>query len=567
MPSRRTLLATLAAPLLGQGVATRNVKPQPRGKPSGRPFHARFTDIAAQAGLREPTIYGEAARKDYIVEATGCGCAFLDYDRDGWMDILLLGGSRLSGLAPESSLRLYRNRRDGTFEDVTRAAGLIRPGWASAVTVADDLVFVTYWGRNVLYKIRDGRFIDVTRESGLGATDAWHSGCTWIDYDRDGHLDLFVASYVDYDLKTTPKPGENPNCNWKGIPVNCGPRGLKTGRCWLYRNNGDGTFTDVSEKSGVAKARGSYCMTAVAADFDNDGWPDLYVACDSTPSFLFRNYRDGTFREEGIERGVALNEDGMEQAGMGLGIGDANLDGHLDIFKTHFSDDTNVLYLNNAKGEFSDATATGGLEVETRFTGWGAGVADFDNDGLPDLFLATGSVYPEVERALPAYPYRTPRQIFRNLGDARFEQLIATGGPGIEAAHSSRGAAFGDFDNDGDVDILVVNLGEAPSLLRNDTLAPAKGGGHWIKIEPVGPKSLGARVTVRYGGRVQAQEAMASGSYYSANDPRLHFGLGAADKADVEIRWLGGPVERHAGVAVDRMYRARMGVKLNSSGP
>ncbi len=335
------------------------------------------------------------------------------------------------------------------------------------------------------------------------------------------------------------------------MPVNCGPRGLPPGFVQLYHNNGDGTFTDVSRQSGVAAATRSYPMTAVAADYDNDGWPDIYVACDSTPSWLFRNQHDGTFREEALERGVALSEDGLEQAGMGVGVGDYDLDGNLDIFKTHFADDTNVLYRNDGKGNFDDVTIRAGIGVETRYVGWGAGIVDLDNDGLPDLFFVTGSVYPEVERKLPAYPFRTPRLVFRNLGDGRFEELIEEAGPGVAAAHTSRGCAFGDFDNDGDMDILVMNMNEPPSLLRNDV----SGGGHWLKVLLVGVTSnrsaIGARVVARYGGRTQAQEVTAQSSFYSANDRRLHFGLGAAASADLAIRWPNGATR------ADRRRRGR----------
>jgi hypothetical protein len=294
-------------------------------------------------------------------------------------------------------------------------------------------------------------------------------------------------------------------------------------------------------------------MTAVAADYDNDGWPDVYVACDSTPSWLFRNQHDGTFREEALERGVALSEDGVEQAGMGIAIGDYDLDGHLDIFKTHFADDTNVLYRNDGKGYFDDFTIRAGLGVETRFVGWGAGIVDLDNDGFPDVFLVTGSVYPEVELTLPAYPFRTPRLVFRNLGDGRFEELIEEAGPGVAAAQVSRGCAFGDFDNDGDMDILVMNMNAPPSLLRNDVSS----GGHWLKVLLVGTSSnrsaIGARVTARYGNRVQAQEVTAQSSFYSANDRRLHFGLGAAISAELMIRWPSGATERITGVEADQL--------------
>ncbi len=576
MPWTRRRLLTLAAiplgRLLGQGVASRGVKPLPRGKPSGLPFHAKFTDVARQAGLTAPVIYGGVDRKDYILETIGCGAAFFDYDNDGWLDIFLLSGTRLDGTPEGATNRLYKNNRDGTFTDVTEKAGLARTGWASAVAVGDynndgfEDLFVTYWGQNILYRNNgDGTFTDVTKEAGLlDARRRWGAGCTFVDYNRDGYLDLFVSNYLEFDFAKVPKPGGNINCTWKGIPVNCGPRGLPPGTHSLYRNNGDGTFTDVSVASGVARATGTYGMTVVAADFDNDGWPDIYVACDSTPSLYFRNNRDGTFTEEGLERGVALNEDGMEQAGMGLGVGDYDLDGNLDIFKTHFSDDTNILYRNNGKGVFEDMTIRAGLAVETRFVGWGAGIVDLDNDGWPDIFFVTGSVYPEVERHLPAYPYRTPRVIFRNLGNGRFEELIEEGGPGVAAAHASRGCAFGDFDNDGDVDILIVNMNEPPSLLRNDL----GGRNHWLKVKLIGTKSnrsaIGARVICRYADRRQVQEVLSQSSFYSVNDSRLHFGLGAAEAADLEVRWPSGAVEKYANVAADCVVVIKEGTGIVS---
>jgi enediyne biosynthesis protein E4 len=573
MISRRELLILLACsarPAFGQGVSSRGVKPHPRGKPSGRPFPARFTDVAKQAGLVHPIVYGGVEKKTYIVEVVGCGAAFLDYDNDGWLDVFVLSGTRLDGPPPGTTNRLYKNNRNGTFTDVTEKAGLLRTGWASAVTVGDydndgfDDLFITYYGQNVLYRNNgDGTFTDVTEKAGLRHSAVrYGSGCTWVDYDRDGRLDLFVANYLNTTIEKLPKPGENADCRWKGVPVNCGPRGLPTGFVQLFHNNGDGTFRDVSRESGVGAASGGYPMTAVVIDADDDGWPDVYVACDSTPSWLFRNQKDGTFREEGLERGVALSEDGMEQAGMGLGAGDFDLDGHLDVFKTHFADDTNVLYRNDGKGYFDDFTIRAGIGVETRYVGWGAGMFDLDNDGFPDIFLVTGSVYPEVERTLPAYPARTPRLVFRNLGDGRFEELIEEAGPGIAATHSSRGCAFGDFDNDGDVDILVMNMNEPPSLLRNDV----SGNGHWLKVLLAGVASnrsaIGARVTARYGGRTQVQDVAAQSSFYSANDRRLHFGLGAATSADLAVRWPNGATEQIPKVEADQLVVIREGTGI-----
>ena len=551
---------------LPQGVATRNVFPQPRGKPSGLPFHAHFTDVAATAGLIHPIVYGGLDRKDYIIETVGCGIAFFDFDNDGWLDIFVPCGSRMENAPAEATNRLYKNNRDGTFTDVTVKAGMIRTGWACGVTIADynndgfDDIFLTYYGQNVLYRNNgDGTFTDVTKEAGLlyPGPGRWGSGCTFIDYDRDGHLDLFLATYVDLNQGKLPKPGENPFCNFKGIPVNCGPRGLALGATYLYRNQGDGTFVEVTAKAGLAKATKTYAMTAVAADLDKDGWTDLYVASDSTPSLLFRNHHDGTFTEEGAERGAALSDDGTEQAGMGIAVGDYDLDGNLDLFKTHFSDDTSILYHNDGTGNFTDVTNKSGVAVETRYISWGTGFADFDNDGLPDLAVVTGSVYPEVERKFPRYPLKTPRMIFRNLGNSRFEELIEEAGPGIAAPHCSRGCAFGDFDNDGDVDMLIANLNEPPSLLRNDVA----GGGNWIKVLLIGTVSnrsaIGSTVLAKYGSYQQIQTVMAQSSFYSVSDRRLHFGLGKATEADLEIRWTNGFVEVIKGVSANHLVTVR----------
>jgi len=560
-------ISASAERLLAQGVATHAAKPLARPAPSGRLFNAHFVDVASSAGLHAPVIYGEAESKKYILEATGCGCAFLDYDNDGWMDIFLLSGTRLQDPPAATSNRLYKNNRDGTFTDVTEKAGLTAVGWASGVCVGDynndgfEDLFCTYFGQNRLYRNNgDGTFTDVTKAVGLWNEQArWGAGCSFLDYNRDGHLDLFVSNYVRFSIEHAPVPGENTNCNWKGIPVECGPRGLPTGRHSLYRNNGDGTFADVSQQAGIARATESYGMTVVTADLDEDGWPDIYVACDSTPSLLFMNNHDGTFREEGVVRGVALSDDGAEQAGMGLGVGDYDLDGHLDLFKTHFADDANGLYHNDGEGNFDDVTRSSRIGVETRYICWGAGIVDLDNDGYPDLFMVTGNVYPEVERKLPQYANKTPRAVFRNLGNGTFEELVEQAGPGVAEAHCSRGCAFGDFDNDGDLDILVVNLNEPPSLLRNDLTGKQQ----WIKVKLEGIKSnrsaIGARVLVRYGGKVQAQAVLSQSSFYSCNDPRLHFGLGAFNQVDVEIFWPNGLHETFKRIPANQLITLREG--------
>jgi hypothetical protein len=546
------------------------------------PFGVSFVDVASQAGLPRPVVYGGIETKKYIIETNGCGVAFLDYDEDGWMDVLLLSGTRLDGIDKndEPTNRLYRNNHDGTFSDVTDKAGLRRTGWASSICVGDydndghDDLFITYWGRNVLYHNNgNGTFTDVTARAGLDTTETrWGSGCTFIDYDGDGNLDLFVANYLTFDLAKAPVPGVSATCVWKGIPVNCGPKGLPFARNWLYRNNGKGSFTDVSRVAGIATSddvvKGRYAMTAVAADFTGDGWTDIYVACDSTASILYRNNRDGTFTDIALESGVAYNEDGNAQAGMGLGIGDYNRDGKIDIFKTHFADDTPILYRNAGQERFEDVTAVTGLTSITRFVSWGAGMPDLDNDGWPDIFFVTGSVYPEVEKFFKDYPYRGPRVVFRNLGGNRFENVTSGSGPGATELHSSRGCAFGDFDNDGDLDVLIMNMNEPPSLLRNDY----KGGNHWLKVRVEGEKAnrsgIGARVVVTTAGLQSAQPVLSQSSYYSHDDMRLNFGLGKSLKADrVDVYWPGGRVDSVKDVQADQMITIKEGIGVSAKQP
>jgi hypothetical protein len=530
------------------------------GGPQDDGWAVSFIDVAAQAGLVHPSIYGGVERKRFIIETNGSGVAFVDYDNDGWPDALVLSGTRLEedkrqdarwpdGEAPTN--RLYRNEHGTRFRDVTDAAGLRRTGWASSVCAGDydndgwtDL-FITYYGQNVLYHNDRGRFEDVTAKAGLSDKGTrWGSGCTFLDYDRDGKLDLFVANYLVLDLPTTPEPGQGPSCLWKGLPVNCGPKGLPTDVNLLFHNDGEGRFRDVSEASGISKVTGRYSMTAAAADLDGDGWTDIYVACDSTAAILYRNRHDGTFSDVALQSGAAVSELGSAQAGMGLAVGDFDRDGILDLFKTHFADDIPALYRGLGRGQYEDVAVAAGLGVQNRYVEWGAGTPDLDNDGWQDLFYATGNVYPEIEAKLPGYPHRGPKVVFRNRGGGRFEDVSARSGPGATAAHSSRGVSFGDYDNDGDLDALVMNMNEPPSLLRNDYSGP----NGWLELSLVGKASnrsaIGAIVVVESAGRRQARAVLSQSSYYSHDDLRLHFGLGSAPKADlVQVLWPSGSIE------------------------
>jgi enediyne biosynthesis protein E4 len=535
-----------------------------------------FTDVAERAGLVQASIYGGIDRKRFIIETNGCGTAFVDYDNDGWIDALVLSGTRLApGTRADSNddrdrtpSHLYRNQHDGTFRDVTVSAGLAKIGWASSVCAGDydndgfiDL-FITYYGANVLYhNLGNGRFEDATMKVGLPSGERrWGSGCAFVDYDRDGHLDLFVANYLKFDLATAPEPGTGSNCTWKGVPVNCGPKGLATDTNLLYHNDTRGGFTDVSSSSGIDRVTGRYSMTALAADFDADGWSDIYVASDSTAAILYRNNHDGTFTDVAIPSGAAYNENGNPQAGMGVAAADYDSDGRLDVLKTHFADDVPALYRNLGNFLFEDVATRAGLAVENRFVEWGAGMPDLDLDGRPDIVYVTGNVYPEVEVRMPQYPHRGPRVIFRNARESglRFENVTTASGPGATAPHSSRGAAFGDFDNDGDIDALVMNMNEPPSLLRNDYT----GRNHWIELQLEGAPSnrtaIGALITVTVNGRSSTRAVLSQSSYYSHDDMRLHFGLGGTNRAEsIVVRWPSGTVQSLSDVAGDRVVRIR----------
>lgn len=575
-----TLLATvlgLAPWAWGQGMISGGARPAPRAKLSGKPWPLAFTDAAAEAGLSFRYTYGHETKKKFVVEANGAGTAFLDYDGDGLMDIFLVNGSLLEGAPATATNRLYRNLGGGRFGDVTKATRMDRNGWGNGVCSGDidndgrtDL-YVTYWGRNALFRNTGGAFEDIAEKSGTaGSGREWSTGCSFIDYDRDGHLDLLVTRYVNFDMRNTPAPGAHAYCLWKGSPVYCGPRGLPFGSLALYHNRGDGTFEDVSEKSGISAPRNYYAFTAVTADLDGDNWPDLYVACDSTPSIFFRNERNGTFRDIATETGLAYNDNGAEQAGMGLSVGDFDNDGRLDITKTNFTGDYPNLYRNLGRGLFTDISMKAGLAVNPDFVLWGTGFADLDNDGWKDLLQVSGHVYPEVQQIDAREPYKRQRLVYRNLGNGKFEDVSALSGPGILEARSSRGAAFGDFDNDGDIDVVVMNMHDGPSLLRNDL----KGTNHWVKLLLRGTKSnraaIGAVVTLHTSAGIQADAVLSQSSFLSANDPRLHFGLGALDKADkITVRWPSGAEETFPGVAADALYElvegsgqaARLGMK------
>ena len=509
----------------------------------------QYFDVAQQAGLTIPNVWGGIDHKRVIVETKGSGLAFFDYDNDGWLDIYLTNGNRLGAHWPagqEPISHLYKNNRDGTFTDVTEKSGLGRTGWQTGVCVGDydndgwDDLFCCFWGHNILFHNNgNGTFTDVTKKAGLAQEKGrWGTGCTFLDYDRDSHLDLFVCNFIKLDPDKPPTPEDMSFCQWKGVPTMCGPRGLPGDTNILYHNNGDGTFTDVSEKAGILKPGPRYSITAVSYDFDNDGWPDIYIAVDSEPSILFKNNHDGTFTDVAVMAGCAYNDDGHEQAGMGIGVADYDCDGWLDIFKTNFADDTSDLYHNNGDGTFSDLSFTSGLAINSNYVAWGCGFIDYDNDGWADIVQVNGHVYPEIDNYNFGETFKNPRLVYKNLGNGRFKDVSTEMGPGIGARFSSRGAAFGDYDNDGGMDMLILNMNDLPSLLHN------VGGNrqNWIKIKLVGTKcnrtAIGARVRVTTGKHTQMDEVHSGTSVMSQSDLRLHFGLGQAEMADsIEVKW------------------------------
>jgi hypothetical protein len=581
-------------------------RPAPKGAASpvsGTPLGVQFVDVAKDAGLTVETIFGGEHRNKYLLETTGCGVAFFDYDQDDWLDIFLVNGWRLEGFAKgkEPYCHLFKNNRDGTFTDVTIGSGLEhKTGWGQACCVGDynndgwNDLFVTYYGQNALYQNNgNGKFTDVTKEAGLLQDRLrWNSGCSFLDYDRDGHLDLFVGNYIDLDLKKTPLP-EDANCTYKGIVVACGPPGLDGGKNLLYRNKGDGTFEDVSQKSGMWGVLGTYALSCAACDLDGDGWPDIYVANDSTSATFYVNQKDGTFKDAAIEAGVAYSPDGKPQAGMGVSVGDFNRDGMPDIVKTNFAGDTDSLYMNLGDGSFDDRTYQAGLGMNTRLLGWGVSFIDIDNDGWLDILVANGHVYPEVDGTQVDAAYAERKYLYRNLRQGQFEDVSMLGGSGITANVPARGFAIGDYDNDGDLDAVVNCVNAGPQLLRCDSSLNR----NWIKIRVVGKKSnragIGAKIKVvaktattgnreqGTGNREQAsgirdqasasetaaltqiEEVKSCNGYYSASDLRIHFGLGEAKKVDlVEIRWPSGQVDTLKDLDANRLYVIEEGGKV-----
>jgi hypothetical protein len=544
---------------LAQGVATGGSAVPARPLRAGmKPPTVQYRDIAAQAGLIGIDISGSETSKQYIVEATGNGVAIFDFDNDGLPDIFLVNSGTLGTDAVQPKHFLYHNLGGLKFEDVTDKSGIKPTGWGQGVCVGDvdnhghpDL-FITQWGQNVLYRnLGNGTFKDESKERGLlSPKPRWSTGCAFLDFNRDGFLDLVVVHYVDFDLAHTPHPGQTSQCQWKGKSVMCGPRGLPPETLSFYQNDGHGNFIDVSDQVHISGPRNYYGFTALTGDFDNDGWPDIFVACDSTASLYYHNMGGKMFEEIGVRAGLAYNEDGREQAGMGAAAADFDGDGLLDIFKTNFADDTHTMYKNQGRNIFEDDTIGSGLAVNTKYLGWGTAFLDFDNDGWKDLIVANGHVYPEVDTGHTAEKYKQPRLLYWNRGDGQFFDVSAQGGPGITDGHSSRGLAVGDLDNDGSEEVIISNIGEAPSLLKN---LASSGNSLLVRALTSGRDAIGARITVTAGGHKQIDEVRSGGSYMSQNDFRLHFGLGTASTADVSVRWLDGKVENFKSAAAGQI--------------
>ena len=534
-----------------------------------------FSDITKQSGLDKFHHRSGTAKKESIIETPGSGVALLDYDNDGWLDVYLLNGSTIAafkGNEPPPHAMLFHNNHDGTFTDVTDKAGVANERWGFGLAVGDydndgwPDIYVANYGKNRLYhNNHDGTFTDVAEKAGV-TLGGWSTGPTWGDYDHDGLLDLFVPGYVKFDADNPPIAGKGTIpanfCQFRGVAVMCGPRGLPGERDHLFHNNGDGTFTDVSVRAGVSDPDGYYGLAAVFVDVDDDGWVDLTVANDSTPNYLYLNRHNGTFEDVSYGSGFALSEDGREQASMAIAVGDYNRDGKVDLFTTTFSDDYKTLYRNDGGGNFSDVTYRSGLgEPTVPFLAWGAGFLDFDNDGLLDIFIANGHVYPGVDRQDWGTTWAERPQLFRNLDGARFKEVPPATGSGLADVITARGAAFGDLFNDGHIDVVINNIDSTPSLLRN----VEKNGNHWLTLKLVGgPRSprdaIGAKVFLTAGGVRQRADVFSGGSYSSSSDQRLHFGLGTSTRIDkIEIHWPSGLKQQIAVQRVDQIVTVEEG--------
>ena len=540
--------------------------PTPYPATAEHPSPAWFIDVAAKAGILVLNVNGDPAVKKYIIETTGSGVAILDYDNDGRPDIFLVNGTVLPSEHhagdPVPTSHLFHNNHDGTFTDVTEKAGLVSTAWGQGTCVGDydndgfpDL-YITGFGKNRLYHNQgNGTFREVAEQSGVAGTGKeWGTGCAFIDYDRDGKLDLMVSNYVHFDAVNPPEPGSETDCIWKGTPVMCGPRGLPYTTNILYHNEGNGKFRDVSTSSGIQKTDGHYCFSVTTLDYNEDGWPDIYIACDSTPAILYRNNHNGTFTDVAQDAGVAFNEDGREQAGMGSTAADYDGDGHLDIFKTNFSDDTATLYHANGDSTFTDNTFAAGLGINTEELGWGTMFADVDNDGFPDLLVVNGHVYPQVDSAHLGATYKEPRFLYWNQGNGKFKDLSKTSGPGLTVPYSSRGLAVADLWNDGRLEAVVNNLSDFPLLLVN----VARNDNHWLGLKLTGTISnrsaIGAHVTLHGSKRNWVDEVRSGSSYDSSSDLRLHFGLGTETKiTSIDVRWPNGESEQFPCDGVDRI--------------
>jgi len=535
-----------------------------------------FSDVTRQSGIDFHLTCG-SREKRYVMETMCGGVAVFDFDNDGWMDIYLVNGSTLEDLRAGKCHpgKLYRNQHDGTFLDVTAKSGISHCGWGFGAAVGDydndgwDDLYITYLDGGVLYhNNRDGTFTDVTAKAGVGNAGRWGTSAAFGDYDNDGNLDLYVVNYVDIDLDHLPQFGQGPFCQYRGIPVSCGPRGLKGARDRLYHNNGDGTFTDVTEKLGIDPGE-YYGLGVLWLDYDKDGCLDLYVADDSTPSMLYHNDCKGGFTEVGAQAGVAYSSDGREQAGMGVDTADFDHDGWPDLVKTNFSDDTNNLYHNDHNGEFTDVAGPAGFgAVSIPFLGFGVKFFDFDNDGWSDIFVANGHVNPQVDQHSFGVTYAERPLLFQNLRNGKFQEIGASAGPPMNRHYVSRGLVTADFLNNARRDLLMTVLDGSPVLLRNTV----KDSGHWLRIKIEGTRSnrdgFGARVEIKVGGQSQQAEVRANSSFESASDPRLEFGLGSATKIDsIVIRWPSGNVETLHAQAADQEIMVREGSGIESTRP